>query len=101
MKLGRFCQFHKQPGHNTDVCRHLKSVIVGLIQKNHLQQYVQDHKSYPNSPQTRGNTPLKEKGLNQSKEDAHQEDQSLMSQQWSIKLELSLLCFTPLVLSYY
>lgn len=39
---GRFCRFHNQPGHNTNECRHLKSLVEELIRKNRLQQYVRN-----------------------------------------------------------
>ena len=37
---GKFCQFHNQPGHDTDQCRQLKKVIEELLEQGKLQQYV-------------------------------------------------------------
>ena len=37
---GKFCQFHNQPGHETNQCRHLRKEIEELLKQNELQQYV-------------------------------------------------------------
>lgn len=44
MKSGKFCQFHDQPGHSTNECRHLRSLVERLVRENYLQHYVQRHR---------------------------------------------------------
>ena len=46
---GRFCRFHNQPGHDTNECRHLKSLIEELLRENKLQQYVKRNRNDPTS----------------------------------------------------
>ena len=46
---GRFCRFHNQPGHDTNECRHLKSLIKELLRENKLQQYVKRNRNNPAS----------------------------------------------------
>ena len=47
---GKFCQFHNQPGHETNQCRHLRKEIEELIKQNELQQYVKkDEINYSSS----------------------------------------------------
>ena len=36
----KYCQFHKDHGHNTEDCRDLKEQIEELIRKGKLQKYV-------------------------------------------------------------
>jgi hypothetical protein len=49
MRNGRFCQFHNQPGHNTNECRHLRNLIEELLRQNKLQQYVKRDRNDPSS----------------------------------------------------
>ncbi|XP_077242619.1 uncharacterized protein LOC143883152 [Tasmannia lanceolata] len=37
----KYCQFHKDHGHDTSECRHLKEEIELLIKREYLQKYVQ------------------------------------------------------------
>ncbi|KAL0420801.1 UNVERIFIED_CONTAM: hypothetical protein Slati_3103000 [Sesamum latifolium] len=39
-KSDKFCRFHKNYGHSTEECRHLKNEIERLIQNGYLQEYV-------------------------------------------------------------
>ncbi|KAL0405953.1 UNVERIFIED_CONTAM: hypothetical protein Slati_3909200 [Sesamum latifolium] len=39
-KSDKFCRFHKDYGHTTEECRHLKREIEQLIQNEYLQEYV-------------------------------------------------------------
>jgi hypothetical protein len=48
---GKFCQFHNQPGHDTNQCRHLRKGIEKLLKRNELQQYVKkDGNDFSSSP---------------------------------------------------
>ncbi|GAV60246.1 hypothetical protein CFOL_v3_03777, partial [Cephalotus follicularis] len=36
----KYCRYHRDHGHDTKECRHLKNQIEDLIQKGHLRKYV-------------------------------------------------------------
>ncbi|XP_077249460.1 uncharacterized protein LOC143888968 [Tasmannia lanceolata] len=38
----KYCRFHKDHGHDTDECKHLKDEIELLIQREYLKKYVKD-----------------------------------------------------------
>ncbi|GAV65857.1 LOW QUALITY PROTEIN: hypothetical protein CFOL_v3_09371, partial [Cephalotus follicularis] len=46
--LDKYCRYHRDYGHDTDECRHLKNQIEELIRKVHLRKYVDR-----NAPQER------------------------------------------------
>ncbi|CAA0806497.1 Unknown protein, partial [Striga hermonthica] len=43
-KSRRYCRFHKDYGHTTEDCRHLKDVIEHLIRAGHLKEFVYQDK---------------------------------------------------------
>ncbi|GFS40630.1 hypothetical protein Acr_00g0069590 [Actinidia rufa] len=45
----KYCEFHRDHGHNTEDCFQLKEQIADLIKKGYLRKYVADHPT-PNSP---------------------------------------------------
>ncbi|KAL0323634.1 UNVERIFIED_CONTAM: hypothetical protein Sangu_1982700 [Sesamum angustifolium] len=58
LKSDKYCCFHRDRGHTTEECHHLKNEIEKLIQRGHLRQYVNESKvdnpkkqlySHPNS----------------------------------------------------
>ncbi|KAL0288880.1 UNVERIFIED_CONTAM: hypothetical protein Scaly_2717400 [Sesamum calycinum] len=40
LKSNKYCRFHRDRGHTTEECHHLKNDIENLIQRGHLRQYV-------------------------------------------------------------
>ncbi|PON38222.1 hypothetical protein TorRG33x02_345630 [Trema orientale] len=38
--MNKYCRFHKELGHKTSECHHLKDQIEGLIQQGYLREYV-------------------------------------------------------------
>ncbi|KAL0302868.1 UNVERIFIED_CONTAM: hypothetical protein Sradi_6154900 [Sesamum radiatum] len=41
LKSDRYCRFHKDRGHSTEDCYHLKNEIEKLIQRGYLKEYVE------------------------------------------------------------
>ncbi|GFZ18398.1 hypothetical protein Acr_27g0001370 [Actinidia rufa] len=48
----KYCEFHRDHGHNTEDCFQLKEQIVDLIKRGYLRKYVADRPP-PNSPERR------------------------------------------------
>ena len=48
----KYCEFHRDHGHNTEDCFHLKEQIADLIKRGYLRKYVNDRPP-PNSPERR------------------------------------------------
>ena len=40
LKSDKYCRFHRDRGHTTEECHHLKNEIEKLIQRGHLKEYV-------------------------------------------------------------
>ena len=40
--MSKFCRYHRDHGHTTDKCGHLKDEIEGLISRGYLRQYVKN-----------------------------------------------------------
>ncbi|CAA0834975.1 Unknown protein, partial [Striga hermonthica] len=66
-KSNLYCRFHKDYGHNTDKCRHLKNEIERLIKAGHLKEFVYKDRERTSrrrerskSPRKRARTPDKE-----------------------------------------
>ncbi|CAA0824985.1 Unknown protein, partial [Striga hermonthica] len=66
-KSNMYCRFHKDYGHNTDECRHLKNEIERLIKAGHLKEFVYKDRERTSrrgkrskSPHKRARTPDKE-----------------------------------------
>ncbi|CAA0819896.1 Unknown protein, partial [Striga hermonthica] len=66
-KSNLYCRFHKDYGHNTDDCRHLKDEIERLIKVGHLKEFIYKDREKSNkrrersrSPRKRARTPEKE-----------------------------------------
>ncbi|KAL0377449.1 UNVERIFIED_CONTAM: hypothetical protein Sradi_3050400 [Sesamum radiatum] len=50
-KSDKYCRFHRDRGHTTEECHHLKNEIEKLIQRGYLRQYVnQGQSSQPQAP---------------------------------------------------
>ncbi|CAA0810441.1 Unknown protein, partial [Striga hermonthica] len=69
-KSDLYCRFHKDYGHNTDECRHLKNEIERLIKAGHLKEFVYKDRDRTSrrrerskSPRKRARTPDKEELL--------------------------------------
>ncbi|KAK4411920.1 hypothetical protein Sango_0265000 [Sesamum angolense] len=45
LKSDKYCRFHRDRGHMTEECHHLKNEIEKLIQRGHLRQYVNQEQS--------------------------------------------------------
>ncbi|KAL0381132.1 UNVERIFIED_CONTAM: hypothetical protein Sangu_0177500 [Sesamum angustifolium] len=45
LKSDKYCRFHRDRGHTTEECLHLKNEIEKLIQRGHLRQYVNREQS--------------------------------------------------------
>ena len=45
----KYCEFHRDHGHNTKDYFHLKEQIADLIKRGHLRKYIANH-PWPNSP---------------------------------------------------
>ncbi|KAK4385916.1 hypothetical protein Sango_2715600 [Sesamum angolense] len=45
LKSDKYCRFHKDRGHNTEDCYHLKNEIEKLIQRGYLKEYVENKPS--------------------------------------------------------
>ncbi|KAL0391199.1 UNVERIFIED_CONTAM: hypothetical protein Scaly_0477000 [Sesamum calycinum] len=45
LKSDKYCRFHRDRGHTTEECHHLKNEIEKLIQRGHLRQYVNREQS--------------------------------------------------------
>ncbi|KAL0385498.1 UNVERIFIED_CONTAM: hypothetical protein Sradi_2944100 [Sesamum radiatum] len=45
LKFDKYCRFHKDRGHNTEDCNHLKNEIEKLIQRGYLKEYVENNPS--------------------------------------------------------
>ena len=43
----RYCHFHREYGHNTDDCRHLKNAIEDLIHRGHLDRFIRREAEEP------------------------------------------------------
>ncbi|GFY98091.1 hypothetical protein Acr_12g0006320 [Actinidia rufa] len=48
----KYCEFHRDHGHNTEDCFQLKEQIADLIKRGYLRKYIIDHPP-PNSPERR------------------------------------------------
>ncbi|CAA0832656.1 Unknown protein, partial [Striga hermonthica] len=66
-KRDLYCRFHKDYGHNTDECRHLKNEIDRLIKVGHLKEFIYKDRERTSrrrerskSPRKRARTPDKE-----------------------------------------
>ncbi|GAV78515.1 LOW QUALITY PROTEIN: hypothetical protein CFOL_v3_21982, partial [Cephalotus follicularis] len=42
----KYCRYHRDHGHNTEECRHLKNQIEDLIRKGYLRKYIRARKAY-------------------------------------------------------
>ncbi|KAL0400335.1 UNVERIFIED_CONTAM: hypothetical protein Sradi_2376800 [Sesamum radiatum] len=40
-RSSKYCQFHRDHGHNTEDCFHLKDEIEQLIQQGYLEEYIE------------------------------------------------------------
>ncbi|CAA0833368.1 Unknown protein, partial [Striga hermonthica] len=67
LKSNLYCRFHKDYGHNTDDCRHLKDEIERLIKAGHLKEFIYKDREKSSkkrerskSPRKRARTPEKE-----------------------------------------
>ncbi|KAL0408268.1 UNVERIFIED_CONTAM: hypothetical protein Sradi_1761200 [Sesamum radiatum] len=45
LKSDKYCRFHRDRGHTTEECHHLKNEIEKLIQRGYLRQYVNQGQS--------------------------------------------------------
>ncbi|KAL0400128.1 UNVERIFIED_CONTAM: hypothetical protein Sradi_2356100 [Sesamum radiatum] len=54
LKSDKYCRFHKDRGHNTEDCYHLKNEIEKLIQRGYLREYVENNPSGNNTTPRRG-----------------------------------------------
>ncbi|KAL0373492.1 UNVERIFIED_CONTAM: hypothetical protein Sradi_3264900 [Sesamum radiatum] len=51
LKSDKYCRFHRDRGHTTEECHHLKNEIEKLIQRGYLRQYVnKGQSSQPQAP---------------------------------------------------
>ena len=54
----RYCEFHREHGHRTDDCIHLRKEIEYLIRRGHLRHYIaSEGQDQPQPPQPRQPTP--------------------------------------------
>ncbi|CAA0836871.1 Unknown protein, partial [Striga hermonthica] len=58
-KSNLYCRFHKDYGHNTDDCRHLKDEIERLIKAGHLKEFIYKDREKSNRRRERSRSPRK------------------------------------------
>ncbi|KAL0313588.1 UNVERIFIED_CONTAM: hypothetical protein Sradi_5758100 [Sesamum radiatum] len=61
LKSDKYCRFHKDRGHSTEDCCHLKNEIEKLIQRGYLREYVENNPSGNNTTPRRGGRSLKKR----------------------------------------
>ncbi|KAL0428243.1 UNVERIFIED_CONTAM: hypothetical protein Slati_2999100 [Sesamum latifolium] len=58
LKSDKYCRFHKDRGHSTEDCYHLKNEIEKLIQRGYLKEYIENKPSgHSSAPQREGGEP--------------------------------------------
>ncbi|KAL0428202.1 UNVERIFIED_CONTAM: hypothetical protein Slati_2995000 [Sesamum latifolium] len=60
LKSDKYCKFHKDRGHRTEDCYHLKNEIEKLIQMGYLKEYVENNPSNNNTTPRRGGKEFEE-----------------------------------------
>ncbi|CAA0811971.1 Unknown protein, partial [Striga hermonthica] len=58
-KSNLYCRFHKDYGHNTDDCRHLKDGIERLIKAGHLKEFIYKDREKSSRKRERSRSPCK------------------------------------------
>ncbi|KAL0434623.1 UNVERIFIED_CONTAM: hypothetical protein Sradi_0170200 [Sesamum radiatum] len=68
LKSDRYCRFHKDRGHSTEDCYHLKNEIEKLIQRGYLKEYVE------NRPSRHASAPRREEGGREEPESSRRKE---------------------------
>ncbi|CAA0843014.1 Unknown protein, partial [Striga hermonthica] len=67
-KSNLYCRFHKDYGHNTDDCRHLKDEIERLIKAGHLKEFIYKDREKSSRRRERSKSPRKRARTPEKKE---------------------------------